>query len=208
MVLPPRAPTIEYIRQLAAAKKRIQSSPNPTQTTGGPDEPSPRASLWESRVSVDLAREPKRLKLDTNDEPGVDLCEDSQQERNQNLPERAMLKCNTKSTANVSTEVSSISSSAPPQVTTKGWTLDGLVALGKRTQPVPRVSALQDGSVIEEEIRKSEAEGTPLIIEDWHKAPCWPRDDLFTAEWLLENGDECAYCLRNASRPTYRLPST
>lgn len=77
--------------------------------------------------------------------------------------------------------------------TTKGWTLDSLVALGKRMEPVPRISALQGRAVVEEEIRRSEAEGTPLVIEDWHKTPCWPKDSLFEAEWLLEHGDESMY---------------
>lgn len=89
------------------------------------------------------------------------------------------------------------SSRVPPTITTKGWTLEALIKSGKRMKPVPRISALQDSAAILEEIRKSETEGTPLIIEDWHKTPCWPQDNLFEADWLLENGDE-SECYRRS----------
>ncbi|KAI5121653.1 hypothetical protein M0805_002729 [Coniferiporia weirii] len=81
----------------------------------------------------------------------------------------------------------------PPPATTKGWTLDGLLALGPRMRPVSRVSrvsALQSGTALEAIIRRAETEGTPLIIDGWQHTPCWPGDRLFGTEWLLEHGEQ------------------
>lgn len=74
--------------------------------------------------------------------------------------------------------------------TTRGWTSEGLVALGPRMQHVPRVSAIKDSDRLDAIIKEYEASGTPLIVEDWEKTPQWPGDQLFGVDWLLEHGDE------------------
>ncbi|KAH8116845.1 hypothetical protein DFH11DRAFT_1505692, partial [Phellopilus nigrolimitatus] len=95
---------------------------------------------------------------------------------------------------------------APPPTTTEGWTLDGLLALGARMQRVPRVSALQSAVRLEKIIREHEASGMPLIIEGWDKTPHWPRDGLFSFEWLLEHGDERIAVRDCVSRKDKELP--
>lgn len=76
-------------------------------------------------------------------------------------------------------------------VSTKGWTLEHLIEMGMK--PVERVSALQGASDIQKAIRRYEDDGIPTIIEDWHKTAQWPKDDLFTVNWLLENGEQSTW---------------
>ncbi|KAL5529720.1 hypothetical protein ACEPAG_5705 [Sanghuangporus baumii] len=88
---------------------------------------------------------------------------------------------------------------------TKGWTLEKLVALGPRMQHVPRVSSIKDSARIHDIIKEYEASGVPLIIEDWEKTPQWPGDKLFGVDWLLEHGDENRRILSIAVRDCVTL---
>ena len=79
-----------------------------------------------------------------------------------------------------------------PPLSTKGWSVDSLVALGPRVRPVPRISALMDPTELEAQIRSYEEEGKPLIVEGWHLREGWPGEKLVGVDWMVENGDECA----------------
>lgn len=80
-----------------------------------------------------------------------------------------------------------------PPLSTKGWTVDGLVALGPRMRHIPRISASIAQGELEAYIREHEESGTPLIVEGWHKTDFWPGEKLFGMDWLLEHGDESAF---------------
>ena len=72
-------------------------------------------------------------------------------------------------------------------VSSKDWTIDGLIKRGPRFQKVPRVSALMSSKQLLAAIEHHECSGTPLIIEGWHKHPKWPKKQ-FTVDWLREHG--------------------
>jgi hypothetical protein len=69
-------------------------------------------------------------------------------------------------------------------ITSKGWTLDKLIASGESFNEVPRVSASNPD--LTSSVEEHERSGIPLIIEAWHKHPKWPKD-LFTPENFCAN---------------------
>jgi hypothetical protein len=69
-------------------------------------------------------------------------------------------------------------------ITSKGWTLDKLIASGESFYQVPRVSASIPDLTFS--IEEHERSGLPLIIEAWHEHPKWPKD-LFTPEHFCAN---------------------
>ncbi|PPQ63092.1 hypothetical protein CVT24_005947 [Panaeolus cyanescens] len=73
-----------------------------------------------------------------------------------------------------------------PSITTKGWTLDGLIAQSHNFVPVERVSFNSPNllSVIQE----SEENGTPLVIQGFHLHDKWPKN-MFTLENFLDNSN-------------------
>ena len=80
------------------------------------------------------------------------------------------------------------------------WTFDKILARGIRFRKVSRVSALDTQAMLRA-IDSHERNGSPLIIEDWHKHPEW-NSDLFGMEWLLRNKGK-----QGARAPLPLLPS-
>ena len=77
-----------------------------------------------------------------------------------------------------------------PEITTKGWTLEGLVADGFK--PVERVSALTPPDELAAKVLDYEARCIPLIVEGCHEHALWNRE-IFNMDWLLKNADPRAY---------------
>lgn len=76
-----------------------------------------------------------------------------------------------------------VPTSSPPAISAKGWSLQKLIAAGKRFKQVPRVSA--SAHSLSAEIAKHE--GIPLIIDGWHNHPGW-RKDRFNIDWFGQHG--------------------
>ena len=76
-------------------------------------------------------------------------------------------------------------------VTTKGWTLQALLDSSQNFTEVKRVSAAAPPDEILKAISQSEKEGIPLIISGFHELESWPKDNLFSADWLVEHGPPC-----------------
>lgn len=74
---------------------------------------------------------------------------------------------------------------SPSLLTTKGWSLDGLLASGPRFKRVPRISATSGLNELFLKIVEHENKGIPLIIEGWQDRPEWPQN-LFDLDWLKE----------------------
>lgn len=73
-------------------------------------------------------------------------------------------------------------SKAPnPILTSKGWTLEVLLGRGKRFQPAPRISALQDD--LNDRISFYENSGIPFVVENLHHLPGWA-NDFVNIDWL------------------------
>lgn len=85
-------------------------------------------------------------------------------------------------------------SPSQPRFTCEGWTVEHLLAQGKRFVAVPRVSATSSANTLVNAIEESERTGVPLVIEGWHNHSKWPKDK-FSLDWLRENGDQgvCSY---------------
>lgn len=71
-------------------------------------------------------------------------------------------------------------------ITTKGWTLAGLVNKAPNFHPVHTVHFRDPGLL--QEIRTHEDSGIPLIIQGFHEHESWPAD-LFSLDWLNEHGN-------------------
>lgn len=78
-----------------------------------------------------------------------------------------------------------------PFITTKGWTLEGLIDSGKSFVEVKRISASASPEELAKAITEFEDKGTPLIISGCHELESWPKDGLFSPEWLIEHGPDC-----------------
>jgi len=71
-----------------------------------------------------------------------------------------------------------------PFLTSAGWSLNELLARGRRFREIPHVSVSdQSLDVI---IRQHEASGVPLVIEGMHKHETWPTA-MFDIHWLRDN---------------------
>ncbi|CAL1704721.1 unnamed protein product [Somion occarium] len=81
-----------------------------------------------------------------------------------------------------------------PSVSTKDWTLHGLLREGKRFQEVPRISASSPHLI--ERIKAFEMDGIPLVIEDWHKETNWPTA-MFSVDWLMAHFGDDSITARN-----------
>ncbi|KAF9475840.1 hypothetical protein BDN70DRAFT_883160 [Pholiota conissans] len=66
---------------------------------------------------------------------------------------------------------------------TKNWTLGGILSQGSNFHAVHRVSILSDA--LSETILEYDAQGVPLVIEDFHKHPEWPQY-LFTLDKFID----------------------
>lgn len=71
-----------------------------------------------------------------------------------------------------------------PFVTTKDWSLGGLLERSERFFPVRRVSAALSAQELAAELARFEKDGVPLIIEGYHERPGWPKH-LLNVDWLL-----------------------
>jgi hypothetical protein len=74
-----------------------------------------------------------------------------------------------------------------PFLTSAGWSLNGLLARGRRFREIPRVS-VSDQS-LDVTIRQHEASGVPLVIEGMHKHETWPIA-MFDIQWLRDNSKQ------------------
>ena len=103
--------------------------------------------------------------------------------------------CSDASTGTARTRMGTIAKMSPDchkvSFTTKDWSLEGLLKKGKRFFPVPRVSAVDDQSPLQETLLKYDKGTMPLVVEDWHKHPDWP-GQKFNLEWLREHGQKGA----------------
>lgn len=74
-------------------------------------------------------------------------------------------------------------------ISSKDWTVQGLLAQGRRFCEVPRVSAL-DPEAVAKAFLEYEHSGVPLIIEHLDQTPKWPKD-MFSIDWLSSHfGDK------------------
>lgn len=81
-----------------------------------------------------------------------------------------------------------------PAISSRDWTLQGLLRRGKRFKQVKRIPASWPEAQLLSAIEQHEQSGEPLIIEGWHQQRNWPRD-LFDINWLLRNcGDQSKFC--------------
>ena len=87
-------------------------------------------------------------------------------------------------------------------VTSKGWTLESVLASGPRFRTVDKTSA-NSGTPeqIASTIKDYEQRGVPLVVQDLHGRPDWP--EFFTPEWL-----EAHYGSRSAPTPEPSIQST
>jgi len=75
-------------------------------------------------------------------------------------------------------------------ITTEGWTLESLLAKGKRFKHAVRISAAGlDDAHIARKISEFEADGVPTVLEDWHKHDNWPKS-MFTVDNFVENSSQ------------------
>ncbi|KAH9951236.1 hypothetical protein B0H21DRAFT_685285 [Amylocystis lapponica] len=81
-------------------------------------------------------------------------------------------------------------------ITSKGWSLDGLLDKGEKFRHINRVSALGPAEDVSRAIERHEQDGIPLIIEGWHKRKDWPAD-IFNIQWLLKNHGDDTLITRN-----------
>lgn len=63
-----------------------------------------------------------------------------------------------------------------PMISTKGWTLDSLINKSLNFHHVRRVPA--SSSSLPQIINDHENSGVPLVIEDCHKHPSWPKEEF------------------------------
>lgn len=82
-------------------------------------------------------------------------------------------------------------------LTTKGWSMEFLLAQGDNFEQVPRVSALE---LDMDRISDYNDIDTPLVIEGWHNHPKWPKD-LFTIDKFRELSKDSSEC--TVSDPTF-----
>jgi len=89
-------------------------------------------------------------------------------------------------------------------ISAEGWTLDGLLAQGKRFKRAVRISVegLDEGHIVRK-ISEFEADGVPTVLEDWHKHLNWP-EDMFTVENFVENS--CKSRLPYVRRVKFNIP--
>ncbi len=78
-----------------------------------------------------------------------------------------------------------------PTLSGKHWTLRRLLDQSSHFIAVPRISA--SSPQLAETLEAYERDGKPLIIEDWHEHPKWPRE-LFNIDWLLKKSGEDSMC--------------
>ncbi|KAA1469505.1 hypothetical protein DENSPDRAFT_878979 [Dentipellis sp. KUC8613] len=72
-------------------------------------------------------------------------------------------------------------------ITTLGWTCDGLLSRSPRFRAVPRISILDPS--LSATIDAHTSSGTPLIIEDLHRHPRWPKE-MFGVDWFATHGPQ------------------
>ena len=78
----------------------------------------------------------------------------------------------------------SFSPPMPSGISSKCWTFEHLHKQGRRFKPVKRISALIPEEVLLHRLAEYERDGEPLIIENWHKHPKWPKE-LFDVDRLV-----------------------
>ncbi|PSR76049.1 hypothetical protein PHLCEN_2v8711 [Hermanssonia centrifuga] len=81
-----------------------------------------------------------------------------------------------------------------PTLSGKHWTLRRLLEQSSHFTAVPRISA--SSPQLAETLEAYERDGKPLIIEDWHEHPKWPRE-LFNIDWLLKKSGEDTLWVRD-----------
>jgi hypothetical protein len=74
-----------------------------------------------------------------------------------------------------------------PFLTSAGWSLNELLARGRRFREIPRVSV--SDQCLDVIIRQHETSGVPLVIEGMHKHETWPIA-MFDIQWLRDNSKQ------------------
>lgn len=69
-------------------------------------------------------------------------------------------------------------------ISTRGWTLDKLLARAGHFKSVPRVSCTAHD--LEKVIEQYEEEDVPLVIEGWHQTSDWPQD-IFNIDFCRQH---------------------
>lgn len=85
------------------------------------------------------------------------------------------------------------------KISTKGWSLKGLLDEYDNFYPVDRISAA--ASNLQETLKEHEETGIPLVVEGFHELSGWPTD-LFSLNGFCEYSESkgVLFCL-----PTVRL---
>ncbi|KAK2466776.1 hypothetical protein APHAL10511_001034 [Amanita phalloides] len=77
-------------------------------------------------------------------------------------------------------------SAIPGPVSARSLSLDHLLSLSPNFKPVPRISTFKRAKLNPSDLEKYDAAGVPIIVEDLHKHPRWPRE--FDADWFKSHG--------------------
>lgn len=73
------------------------------------------------------------------------------------------------------------------RVFTKGWSLEEILSRGTNFLPVPVEDVEhQSAEQIDLRVRDTEADGIPLVMQNWHKRPGW-NAEIFSPTWLTQN---------------------
>ena len=81
-------------------------------------------------------------------------------------------------------------------ISSKGWTLQSLLATGAKFRTVDRISAAsRTPEQIASTIKDYERHNVPLVVEDLHCNPNWP--ELFTPQWLESHYGSQGVCTTN-----------
>jgi hypothetical protein len=71
-------------------------------------------------------------------------------------------------------------------ITTKGWTLENVLARGNNFLPIPTVDVTSlQAAEIEGLVQKHENSGIPLLMAGFHRRPSWD-SHKFSPEWLRD----------------------
>ena len=77
-------------------------------------------------------------------------------------------------------------STKPKPISAREWSIDDLIASHPNFKPIRRISAFHKAALNPTELERSDKEGKPVIIENFHKCSRWPQE--FNLEWFKTNG--------------------
>ena len=88
------------------------------------------------------------------------------------------------------------------RISTKGWTLENVLAKGSNFLPIPTVDVTSlQAAEIERLVQKHENSGIPLLMTGLHRRVSWD-SHKFSPEWLRDvEGASCTYSLSQLRYP-------